>query len=114
MNKLKQQIIAAVPEAFIAELREEFIAYANKTPLDLLTHLITTYGFEHYINIMTDEELEANRSLLASPWNPDEPFARFWVRFKDIRSTATNHGVPITDTQTITLCRSVDLIEICR
>ena len=100
MNKLKQQIIAAVPEAFIAELREESIGYANKTPLDLLTHLITTYG------TMTDEELEANRSLLASPWNPDEPFARFWVRVKDIRSTATNHGVPITDTQTITLCRT--------
>jgi hypothetical protein len=42
MNKLKQQIIAAVPDAVIAELREEFIGYANRTPLDLLTHLITT------------------------------------------------------------------------
>jgi hypothetical protein len=54
---------------------------------------------------MTAEDLEANRALLASPWNPDEPFARFWVRIKDIRATATNNGVPITDTQTITLSR---------
>ena len=59
---LKAMVIAAVPEAFLAELKNKITGYATKSVLDMLTHLWANYG------VITPEEMFLNKRRMAEIW----------------------------------------------
>ncbi len=48
---LKDQILTAVDEDYVLELRDEGIAYLNVTPFQMLTHLCDRWGSMDYVDI---------------------------------------------------------------
>jgi len=72
-NALKQQILSTIEEPYYDVLMDPTFGYANVTPLQLLTHLESTYGTK------TPKDLERNRDNLRSPWNPDDDIATLWT-----------------------------------
>lgn len=94
---LKSQILAAVEITYLRALENADFGFADVTPLTMLKHLKTTYG------VLTPEALEANRSTLTTPWNPDDPIEDLWKRIEETQRIATTGGAPITDEAVIAL-----------
>jgi hypothetical protein len=63
---LKAQLIAAVPDTFIHELRIPGLVNATVLALDILKHLDTKYGE------VRKQDLNNNMTLLLNPWNPSQ------------------------------------------
>jgi hypothetical protein len=59
-KKLKQQIIDAVDDTYLAELKHQTLGYEACSAVDLLIHLTTSYGQIH------DEDIQANLDALAA------------------------------------------------
>ena len=99
-NQLKQQIIAAVDEPYIAELRHPTLGYAQTTAKQLLQHLIMAYGQ------LQTADLEANRQRLQEPWDPTKDITELWTKVAQIRHVAFDNHAPIDDRATIHLVRT--------
>jgi hypothetical protein len=67
VGELKKQLLAAVPDTYLAILADDEMGYADISCGTMLAHLQTTYG------IITAEDLETNRNKLSDPWNFDWP-----------------------------------------
>ena len=89
-NKLKLQILVAVPDAYTNALADPLVGYAAVTPAQLLAHLTATYG------TITAEDLTANENKLTEPWDPATPTELVFDRAAQIQSFAANTE-PITD-----------------
>ena len=46
----------------------------------MLIHLKATYS------CITQDDLEANRNLLAAQWNPDDPIENIWLRIRECQT----------------------------
>ena len=66
----------------------------------MLTHLKTTYGR------ITQDDLEANRNLLAAQWNPDDPIENIWLRIRECQAFCPTLQ-PITNSTAIRLTLQV-------
>jgi hypothetical protein len=62
---IMHQLLAAIPETHIAELRDARMGFSNVSCLGILTHLRTTYG-----NV-TPEDLKLNLKTPLRPLGPD-------------------------------------------
>jgi hypothetical protein len=87
-EELKKQILAAVPNTYLAILANDEMGYAATTCGAMLAHLQTTYG------IVTAEDIEENRKTLTAPWNPDWPQED--VRIHNSQTFAAANKDPIT------------------
>jgi hypothetical protein len=94
---LKAQLIAAVPDTYIHELRIPGLGYATVTALDILDHLDDEYGD------VSKQDLNNNMILLNTPWNPIQPIEALFAQI-DLCVDFAKHADPIGDT---TLVRSV-------
>jgi hypothetical protein len=61
---LRNLLIAAVPPIFLADQRDPMIGFGNKTVLQLLTYLHTTFGS------ISEKDLELNTARMQLQWNP--------------------------------------------
>jgi hypothetical protein len=73
-TKLKAQILTAIEATYLRELEDADFGFADVTPQEMLQHLQTSYA------VLTPEALEANRTSLSDPWNPDEPLENSFHR----------------------------------
>jgi hypothetical protein len=64
---LKQQILLAVEYRYLQVLEDADMGFADITPSTILAHLKATYG------AINQEDIEINRALLGSDFNPDDP-----------------------------------------
>jgi hypothetical protein len=96
-TELKSQILTAVEATYLRELENVDFGFADVTPQEMLQHLQTNYA------VLTPEALEANRTSLSDPWNPDEPLENLWRKIFEVQRIATAGGAPITDVAAITL-----------
>lgn len=89
--ELVNQILAAVPDKYLAALQHDDYGYATVTIAQMLTHLTTTYGR------LTRTDLEKNRASITSCWNCDEAIEDLWLRLSEIKRIATDGNEPLTD-----------------
>lgn len=75
-NNLKKQLLAAVPETYLDELRHESLGFAKVTVLQMLAHLDSTYG------AVTSDDLRSNMKDLERAWNADQPLEDLWSQIK--------------------------------
>ena len=64
---LKKQILEAVPATYVNKLKNKALGFANVTTLQLIEHLVSTYG------TITTDDLDRNMALLHKEWSPTEP-----------------------------------------
>jgi hypothetical protein len=58
-------------------LEDTDMGFADITPATILAHLKTTYG------AINQEDIEANRALLGSDFNPGDPIEDLWLHIKE-------------------------------
>ena len=90
-SQLKAQLMLAIPDTYREALADIDHGYADVTAMDLLEHVVDTYG------TITTIDLEANLQQLETPWNPDTPIATVFVNGNRCRQFATEGGDPISD-----------------
>ncbi len=94
---LRNQIISSVPDKYICKLKHKITQYSNVTPLQLLTHLRTTYGQ------VTSDDLTANFNRMTAPWNPPTPIEVLFEQLKEGQEFANEGKETIQDSQLMRL-----------
>jgi hypothetical protein len=80
---LHNLLIAAVPPIFLADQHDPTTGFRNKTILQLLTYLHTTFG-----NI-SEKELELNTARMQLQWNPPSAIEALFLQLENGVSFAT-------------------------
>jgi hypothetical protein len=80
---LHNLLIAAVPPILLADQRDPIIGFGNKTVLQLLTYLHTTFGS------ISEKELEQNTARMQLQWNPPTAIEALFLQLQNGVSLAT-------------------------
>jgi hypothetical protein len=104
----KQQILATIHPDYMAAQKERLVGYANRSALQLLTHLETEYG------AYTQAEISKNEKEFLKSWDPaTERLEHYWHRIETCRNVATTAGDAISDQKTVrTIIENFDEAEI--
>jgi hypothetical protein len=90
---LRNLLIAAVPPIFLADQRDPMTGFGNKTVLQLLTYLHTTFGS------ISEKDLELNTARMQLQWNPPTAIEALFLQLEDGVSFATSgHDAPTKPT----------------
>jgi hypothetical protein len=84
----KKLIIESFDDAYLNELSDEIVGYANCTSLQLLTHNLT------YYSIIAPTELTQNCERLNTPYDPNQPIETLFHQIQDARAFAVAGGQP--------------------
>jgi hypothetical protein len=79
---IKKLILKAFDDAYLNELSDEVVGYANCTSLDLLTHLLNFYA------MIAPTELTQNYERLNTPCDPNQPIMTLFQQIQDARAFA--------------------------
>jgi len=91
-NALKAQLLQACPSIYLRALEHAHFGLTRVTPLEILTHLMTTYGQ------ITPADALANGAALHTPfWNPPEPIETLFQTLQDRLDYAAAANAPISD-----------------
>ena len=74
---LRAQVIAAVPDMFLSDVKHAKLGYANVTCLELHTHFWANYG------AIQPHELVENRICMATPWTFPESIETLFTQLKN-------------------------------
>lgn len=74
---LKHLLLKAVDDAYVCELKDATLGYAQITTFDLITHLRDRYG------TIEPEMLEANEKRMSADWSPETPIAKLFKQIDD-------------------------------
>jgi hypothetical protein len=85
---IKKLILEAFDDAYLNELSDEVVGYANCTSLDLLTHLLTFYA------MIARTELTQNYEHLKTPYDPNQPIEMLFQQIQDARAFTVVGGQP--------------------
>jgi len=88
---LRSQVIAAVPDMFLSDIKHAKLGYANVTCLELLTHLWANYG------AIQPHELVENRIRMATPWTFPEPIETLFTQLKNGMEFSVDGGNPVNE-----------------
>ena len=94
---LRNQIINSVPDKYISVLKHRLTHYSNRSPLELLDHLTTTYGS------VTSDDLTANYARMTAQWTPPTPIEALWEQLKEGQEFATEGAEAIANSQLMRL-----------
>jgi hypothetical protein len=86
-------ILGATPGNYIVTLSDPDFGYANVTTIQLLTHLLNTYG------TMTSADRDANQARMSAPWSPPTPIEALFHQLEAGQRFADRAAEPIADTQ---------------
>ena len=92
---LKKQIIDAIDDEYLEDLKDPDTGYANVTPLQMLKHLYNEYGE------LTAQEISANRTKLKNDYDTNVTMVSYFYKIREIRNIATRAGNPISDNDVI-------------
>jgi hypothetical protein len=85
---IKKLILENFDDAYLNALSNEVVGYANRTSLDLLTHLSTLY------NMIAPTELTQNYERLNTPYDPNQPMEMLFQQIQYARAFAIAGGQP--------------------
>jgi hypothetical protein len=91
---LKRQVLKAVPEHYLEELRHPTRTFSRLTVLAILDHLNSTYG------TITTNDLAANRKNLHREWSSAQPLESLWTNITRCRHVAHDLD-PISDMEAV-------------
>jgi hypothetical protein len=89
--RIRKVMVAAIPDAYMARLRQPMGRYSDVNPRDMLTYLKTTYG------TIKPKDLVANMERINKPWDPDTAIEYVFTNGDDCRQFAIDGGNSITD-----------------
>lgn len=92
---LRHQILSAVPDIYLRPLRNRHTGYATVTPLQLLTHLFTTYGH------IAPHDIEANDNRFKGAFDPGQPFETLVQQIDEAQDFAEAAGQPYSAAQIV-------------
>ena len=88
---LKKLIINNIDEQYIHPVKQARTLYTLVTPMQLLTHIIETYG------TITDKDKTNNEERMKAPWIPPTPIEALFEQLMDGRDYAVQGGEIILD-----------------
>jgi hypothetical protein len=94
-DALKTQIIDAVADTYLGELRNRYTGYLGVTPRDLLDHLLERYGK------ITASDIANCRTRMEAPMDTTRPIDIYFQAIDDCVQFATDGQVPFTATQIV-------------
>jgi hypothetical protein len=83
---LRNQLLAATPEAFIQTIKDPYLGFGQRSCLDVIIHLRTTYGE------ITPNELDKNAERMAAAWHPSTPIEDLFEQLRAGQAFATEGG----------------------
>jgi hypothetical protein len=92
---LKNQVIKAVQPVYLLDLEDPITGLSTQSPWQLISHLLTTYG------TITDDDIQANRTKLVGPWNPDDPIETIFARGNACQKFAADANAAISDRELV-------------
>ena len=92
-NALRQQLFAAVPEIYLATLRNAVTGFSRVTTKTALNHLYTVYGR------ISPYDYEQNDLKMKTPYDANEPFECFVQQIEDAVRLADAAGKPYSPEQ---------------
>ena len=92
---LRNLILNAVDNKYISDLEDDLTGYAKVSPLQLITHLWSSYG------TVDDADHAANEEAMKKPWTPPVPIATLFEQLKKGQEFAARGNEIIDDTQLI-------------
>jgi hypothetical protein len=96
-------IIDALEDQFRNALSEEVVGNANRTSLNLLTHLLTCY------DMIAPTELMQNYERLNTPYDPNQPKESLFQQIEDARAFAVTGGQPYRDAMIVNVAYTLVL-----
>jgi hypothetical protein len=93
-TKLRNMILASVPQTYIYSLKNPITQYMHVEPFAIMNHLWMTYGE------VSAEDLIINQERMNAPWNPPDPIETLYERMIEGQSIA-RHGNEIIDDSTL-------------
>jgi hypothetical protein len=87
-DSLKRQLLATVPDIYLAALKNPHVGYANVSTRALLDHLFENYGVLHSLDLM------ANNAKMSEQWDPSTPFETLSQRIDECIEIADDAGRP--------------------
>jgi hypothetical protein len=94
-DALKTQIIDAVTDTYLGELRNSYTEYLGVTPRDLLDHLLEQYGR------ITASDIANCRTRMEAPTDTTRPIDMYFQTKDDCVQFATDGQVPFTPNQIV-------------
>jgi hypothetical protein len=90
---LRNLLIAVVPPIFLADQRDPMTGFGNKTVLQLLTYLHTTFGS------ISEKDLELNTARMQLQWKPPTAIKAFFLQLENgVSFTTLGHDAPTKPT----------------
>jgi hypothetical protein len=94
-DALKTQIIDAVTDTYLGELRNRYTGYMGVTPRDLIDHLLERYGR------ITASDIANCRTQMEAPMDTTRPIDVYFQTIDDCVQFATDGKVPFTASQIV-------------
>ena len=88
---IKFLILQAVPKIYTSTLADSQLGYANVSPLEIMTHLLTRYGD------IKEKDLAENSTIIYILWDPDKPIETVFETGIFCREFAEEGDDPISD-----------------
>ena len=92
---LRNLIINATDDQYIAPLKQKRTRYMLRTPLEILNHLWDTYGE------IQDEDKTTNEARMKALWSPPTPIETLFQQLKEGQEFASEGNEKITDEQIV-------------
>ena len=92
---LKKQILNAIDDEYLEDLKDPDTGYANVTPLQMIEHLYTEYGE------LTPQDISNNRTALKADYDPNTTMVSYFYKIREIRNIAVRAGNPISENDLI-------------
>jgi hypothetical protein len=89
---IQELMVLAIPDVYMARLRQPVGRYSDVNPKDMLNCLRTTYG------TIKPKDLVANMERIRKPWDPNTAIEHVFTNGNDCRQFAIDGGNPFTDT----------------
>ena len=110
---LKNQLLTAVDDIYLAAIKQEHIGYTNRSCGDMLTHLFNTYG------TITSTMLRTSAEKMRTPYNPAAPIEEMFKQIDEANDLALDANSPYQDRQLVNIgydlvFRSAVLNDACR
>ena len=88
---LKKQILNAIDDEYLKDLKDPDTGYANVSPLQMIEHLYTEYGE------LTPQDISNNRTDLKADFGPTTTMVSYFYKIGEIRNIAVRAGNPIME-----------------
>jgi len=92
---LKNQIENAIEPIWLSGIHENTLGFGNRTTLDVLQYLFTTYGQ------IAPHEVQANVDAMNKAFDPNQPIAILFKQIEDAQRFAVAANVPFTPAQLV-------------